>query len=310
MIIDFHSHIWSREWRNEAMWDAMADLLAERLGADSQNVSRDALKNEIFTNYLDPSGERHLQQMEEAGIDVTVLHPLDYGLASAGEPPTAIEEQNEAHAELVKKYPDKFVAFVGVDPRRANALELLERGVTEWGFKGLKLHPAAGFFPDDEAWDPLYRKACDLNIPLLTHTGHISPPLDESFARPANVDALAARYPELNIIAAHMALDWWEELAEVGRRRPNVSTDISGWQPTVAADEDSFRSALKGMLESIGAERILFGTDGLVFGRAIAAGDWIKFIDGLSADEGGEALLSRDESAAVLGLNAQRMLAL
>jgi hypothetical protein len=290
------------------MWDAMVDLMLERLDGDV--TARELIKNDIFANYLDPSGERHLRQMEEAGIDLTVLHPLDYGLAPGGEAPASIEEQNAAHAALVKKYPDKFLAFVGVDPRRANTLELIDRGVNEWGFKGLKLHPAAGFYPDDTAFDPMYQKACQLNLPVLIHTGHISPPLDSSYAHPAYIDSVAARYPQLTIIAAHMAFDWWEELAQVGRNRPNVCTDISGWQPMAAVDESSFLLALRGMLKSMGAGRILFGTDGLVFGRAMTAKDWLNFIKGLSKGAEGDIILDGRDVEAVMGLNAGELLSL
>jgi hypothetical protein len=308
MIIDFHSHIWRREWRNETMWDAMAGMMIQRLGGARSPVSKEAVKNDIFANYLDPSGERHLQQMEEAGIELTVLHPLDYGLCTAGEAPASIEEQNQAHAEVVKRHPAKFAAFVGVDPRRDNALDLLKRGITEWGFKGLKLHPAAGFYPDDEGFDSIYRKACELNVPLLIHTGHIAPPLDDRFARPANIDALAARFPELTIIAAHMAYDWWGELAEVGRKRPNVYTDISGWQPTAVVDGSSFHQALGEILKSMGAERVLFGTDGLVFGRAMKAAEWIETLTILPHGAGGAISVTETEVRAVLGFNAQRLL--
>lgn len=305
MIIDFHSHIWRREWRHETMWDAMADLMAQRL----EGASRDGLKNEIFANYLDPSGERHFRQMEETGIDVTVFHPLDYGLGPAGEPAATIEEQNAAHAELVKRYPGKFVAFVGVDPRRPNAVELIKRGVEEWGFKGLKLHPTTGFYPDDESLNPVYEKACELKIPLLIHTGHITPPLDARYAHPARIDAVAGRYPELTIVAAHMAFEWWEELVKVGRRRPNVATDVSGWQPTAIVDESSFCQVLKGVLNGMGAERVLFGTDGLVFGRAMKAGEWIKFIRDLSKGAPGDIMDDRGVES-ILGLNAQKVLGL
>ena len=310
MIIDFHSHIWRREWRNESMWDAMANTLVQRLGGGRDTGSSEAVKRDIFAYYLDPWGENHLRTMEESGIDLTVLHPLDYGLSAAGEAPATIEEQNKTHAELVKKYPDKFAAFVGVDPRRPNALDLLERGVNEWGLKGLKLHPATGFYPDDEGWDELYQRACELKAPLLIHTGHIAPPLDDRYAHPSYIDTLAARYPELTIIAAHMAYDWWEELARVGRNRPNVLTDVSGWQPTAAVNADSFREALGEMLKSMGAGRVFFGTDGLVFGRAMKTVEWIKVLKDSPLETGGDILEDETDVQAILGLNAQKILGL
>ena len=72
-----------------------------------------------------------------------------------------IWEQHLIHAEVAGQHPDRMITFACFDPRRANAVELLERAVVELGMVGLKIHPAAGFFPNEKMVYPMYEKAME-----------------------------------------------------------------------------------------------------------------------------------------------------
>src|SRR5450759_3908894 len=69
-----------------------------------------------------------------------------------------IEEQNRMVAEASAKFPDRLVSFFSIDPRREGAVDLFSRAIEDWGMKGLKLHPASGFYPYEEFCYPLYEK--------------------------------------------------------------------------------------------------------------------------------------------------------
>ena len=89
--------------------------------------------------------------------------------------------------------------------------------------------PVQQFAPDDEAYNPLWEKAIELNIPVWTHAGHqISTPNSIArFGHPARIDELARRYPELIIIMGHCACPWFWEAWSVCCRHENVYLDVS-----------------------------------------------------------------------------------
>ena len=65
---------------------------------------------------------------------------------------------NDRVAEICRAFPEQFVGFASVDPHKPDAVEELDRAVTELGLKGLKIHPQVqAFYPDDPRFDPRYR---------------------------------------------------------------------------------------------------------------------------------------------------------
>ena len=87
-------------------------LLTERKPAD------------VINRFCDPGGLKLIQEMDEAKIDKSVVLPLDWGLM-LGEPPVPIEEQHGRIAEIAAQSQGRIVPFVGIDPRRGNALKLI-----------------------------------------------------------------------------------------------------------------------------------------------------------------------------------------
>jgi predicted TIM-barrel fold metal-dependent hydrolase len=64
--------------------------------------------------------------------------------------------------------------FLGIDPRQ-NGFDLVGEWVAKYihhnyGFYGIKIYPAAGFFPFDSRLDPVWAWAQENNIPVMTHT--------------------------------------------------------------------------------------------------------------------------------------------
>src|ERR1700694_2663498 len=87
---------------------------------------------------------------------------------ATGRPPLS----NDLVSGIVKRHPKRFAFFASVDPWKPNAVEELERAVTELGAKGAKFHPSMqDFYPSDERHFKLWAKASALGIPCLFHTG-------------------------------------------------------------------------------------------------------------------------------------------
>jgi predicted TIM-barrel fold metal-dependent hydrolase len=175
------------------------------------------------------------------GVDRAIVFSLRYG-DSAG-----IDGNDEVTAAAVKKYPDKFVGFAAVDPRRRDAMELLERAIEDLGLKGVKFGPIYnGVSLLDPRMEPVYRYCVKNNLPLTMHMGTTfaeNAPIE--YGRPLAVDEIASRYPDVKLIMAHMAHPWSDECIVIARKRPNVYCEVSAifyrpwqfWNTLITAQE-------------------------------------------------------------------------
>ena len=175
------------------------------------------------------------------GVDRAIVFSLRYG-DSAG-----IDGNDEVTAAAVKKYPDKFVGFAAVDPRRRDAMELLEHAIEDLGLKGVKFGPIYnGVSLLDPRMEPVYRYCVKNNLPLTMHMGTTyaeNAPIE--YGRPLAVDEIASRYPDVKLIMAHMAHPWSDECIVIARKRPNVYCEVSAifyrpwqfWNTLITAQE-------------------------------------------------------------------------
>ena len=309
MIIDIHNHHWSKDSVPEKFWQGLANRVAtvrtqrERIPTTPEEVRKD-----LFKVFEDPTGEILLKEMDEAGISVTVLLALDLGLGM-GEPPVSIWEQNRSLAELCRKHPRRLIPFVGIDPRRKDALRLLETGVKEWGMRGVKFHPGGGWYPNDRAYYPVYEKAAELRVPALFHTGTQLPPFRSIYSQPIYLDDITVDFPELTVIAAHMGVGWWRELASMIEKKSNLFADLSGWQVYAMRNFPNFCRTLREMLDLVGPGTLLFGTDGPTF-RLYTFNNqkWVKTIQELPKNAPPGITFSREEIETILWKNAQQLL--
>ena len=69
--------------------------------------------------FADPEGTHTIAAMDAGGIDMCVILPIDYDFSWGSQSDIQIEEKHEHQAQMVAKYPGRFVSFGGPDPRRA-----------------------------------------------------------------------------------------------------------------------------------------------------------------------------------------------
>ena len=171
---------------------------------------------------------------------------------------------NDLVAQAVKEFPGRFVGFGSVDPLKGDrAVQELDR-IFELGLKGVKLHPSLqAFAPNEERHWPLYEKCQELGLVVLFHTGTSGIGAGQpggqgiriDFARPIWLDAPAAAFPDLKIIAAHFGYPWHLELLAMALHKTNIYIDISGWAPRYIPIE--VMRDMKGRLQ----DQIVFGSD-------------------------------------------------
>ena len=132
-------------------------------------------------------------------------------------------------ADYVAAHPDTLLGFLSVDPTQEGWQQEMIAGHRELGLRGIKLLPMyAGFRPDDERLDPLWRYAAEHGLPVLLHTGTTfvaQAPLECTL--PRHLDVVATRFPTVKIILAHLGHPYEGECVAVIRKHPSVYADVS-----------------------------------------------------------------------------------
>jgi predicted TIM-barrel fold metal-dependent hydrolase len=249
--------------------------------------------------------------MSKAEIDQSVVLPIDSGLIH--EMPLGLEEKTNWHAEEVKDDPS-IVTFVGLDPRRGKAgLVELKRAVVEQGCRGWKMYPPNGFYPDNKEFYPYYELCVELGVPITIHQGFTSRFKHVKYARPVYVDKVAADFPELKIIMAHVGAPWVDETLMIAAKNPNVSVDVSGWQLFASrVPMKVFQMIADAKLLRVFPNRMLWGSDFPLFEHAMPLEKWTKFFCNLRLPDTfvdqGYSQVTDDEIGIVMWKNAARMI--
>jgi predicted TIM-barrel fold metal-dependent hydrolase len=186
--------------------------------------------------------------MDRCGVDKAILadmHPYSF----------------EWKIEMMAQYPDRLAAYACVNPKGGKAtLTELERQVQEFEAIGVKLGPPyQHFYPNDTSVYPLYEKALDLDIPVAFHTGWAPGAARLKYALPIYLDDVASDFPKLKVIGCHMGAGWFHDFALVATKNPNIYADVSGCLEYTPITE--IIQAIERLLQYIGADRILLGSD-------------------------------------------------
>jgi predicted TIM-barrel fold metal-dependent hydrolase len=180
--------------------------------------------------------DTYLRRAKTAGIDKTIVFPAfhsDYAQANA------------QLARIVARYPSRLIGFAFVHAARdtGRIFQMVERAVTQWRFRGIKVH---GF--DAMPTREVCEAARAFRMPLLA----------DVVGQASIVEMLAPQYPDVNFIIPHLgsfADDWRAQQQVVDQlvRYPNVYTDTAGIRRF-----DYIVQAVK----RAGPHKILFGSDG------------------------------------------------
>lgn len=307
MAIDIHCHLWTRDYVPEPYLADLASFLAQMMTGRGQPTTSQQVDEELFPRFWDADGSKTLAQMDDAGIERTVLLPIDLGLFN-GEAKRSIEAHNRHLAEVARRHPKRFVAFFSIDPRRPGALAMFKKSVTEWGCRGLKLFPPSGFRPDEEPAFSLLKQAAEWGLPALIHTGPEFDPFDPQLGHPSLLDKILVELPDLTVIAAHLGMAFWRDLIKLAQDRPNLMCDVSAFQLAAQNNYAQFCHILRRALNGFGAHRVMFGTDGPPFDPFVSKKQWVQLFSDLPRKAPEGVSFSEEEVAAVLHGNGQKVL--
>ena len=135
----------------------------------------------------------------------------------------------------------------------------------------------AGVAPNDPRMEPIYALAEELDVPLALHMhpgppGAAYPPFGIARMRASNGRALLLeepllRHPKLRLYVMHAAWPFLDEMIALMYAHPQVYVDLGviDWtQP-----EAEFHRYLRGLVEAGHGKRVMFGSDQMVWPRAI-----------------------------------------
>ncbi len=301
-IVDAHCHIASTRFIPRAFYEGFCSNVVARLRANGVKKSFADVLETYLKQSQDHDGDALTADMDAAGIASSVVLLPDFSYVMDSE--LTIAEMFAEHHRIAQRHAGRLVVFAGVDPRwGADGVALFEKGVREYGFRGLKLYPPCGYSPSDPAIYPYYEICGAHGLPVLLHIGPTSPALDFSFSHPLLIERAAIDFPAVNFILAHGAIHYTDVCAGLCAYRPNLYLDISaflgsmhpgGWQ---AALGELFRMGVN--------HKILFGTDWPVFRNS---GGHKKVMEMFLAADGPLHGLAPQQRAWLMSGNIQRLL--
>ena len=168
------------------------------------------------------------------------------------------------------------------------------------------MHPGAGFNPEESATLKLIEAIADYGIPVITHTGPSIVPTSSRYGDPIYLDKMLLGFPEVNVIAAHMAYGYRSQLCSFGWQRPNLYTDISVAQDMAKTDYPKFARTIREVVDAFGPERVLFGTDSPYTWGVLSEKDFITAIKDLATKAPDDAKFTDSEIEMLLGAEREK----
>ena len=245
MIIDCHYHLEERVF-------TIDELLREM---DKCGIQKTALMGSMIEPFSEPPAFliRILQFLIENSTLRWLARLLVSNFTSDGDvkilgKPYHIEKDpdNKAVFNAVKRHPDRFLGWIFVNPKgKKDQISEFEKYKDMPGFIGIKAHPFWHHFKPIEL-APVAEKLAQTGKPLLLHLG---------FDEEGDFEALLRKVPDLKLILAHAGFPGYSDTWRNIKNRKNIYMDIS--QTTYTSE-----NATIGVMEYLGVDRLLFGTDG------------------------------------------------
>jgi uncharacterized protein len=213
-----------------------------------------------------------LRIMDRLGIERAINAPV---MMFSSVPEEGLRQGLAAHRESK----GRILLYTVFNPHEPESLAFVRRSLEEPAVVGIKIHPAHHQCPaDDPRWRPVWEVASASGRPILTHSwcaSDYNP--TQKHAQPALFAGYVREFPEVRLILGHSGGRYEGHLAAaaLARAHANVYLDLAG---------DGYGLGLvEYLVEQVGAERILYGSDdqwidprsqlGMVLDAAIPAAD-------------------------------------
>lgn len=225
-IIDFHAHCYPDD-----VWPKVNAAITKTYGKSAENAGTvDGL----------------ISSMESAGINLSVVQPVANQAKHVGGVNKWVESIRHKHGNLL--------FFAAIHPAVEDPYQVV-CDLAAKGFKGVKMQPNAGrYYPNSNRCFEIYRALEENNMVLLTHAGDELKPYTPLYAHPKYFREVFKSFPDLVVVLAHLGgYNTWGDLEYV-LGYDNVYYDTA---MSCEIGEEKFL----GLVEEIGVDRVIFGTD-------------------------------------------------
>ena len=181
-------------------------------------------------------------------------------------------ETERAHADAILGH------WIHIDPHTGvEGVRELRRCIENApGFIGFAVSGSGSGPPSDPVWKPFYELCIEAKIPALIFVGTTGLGaglpggggilLDD--CHPRHLDQVAAKHPQLQIVAARPGWPWQAETIAVLLHKRNIWYEVHGWSPTY------FTPDLKHEIPRRLRTRVMFGADYPLFTYERLVRDW------------------------------------
>lgn len=276
-VIDFHCHFpTNRPWFEgmTAGKDARQEYV-ERVGEKRANIAREHAMayNKAWRLAWDFPPPEQDRPDDETQADRWAAEIEKYGLRAVG---FVTGGGNDHLSSIVARYPETFIGFAHNYLFADDAADQLKHAVTNLGMKGYKLlAPTLDRPIEDLDAYPVWEMCAELDIPVLVHFGIQGSGggiATHENINPLKLHSIAKDFPDVTFVIPHFGCAWVRETLQLCWACANVSIDTSGsnqwikWVPGDLTVKDLFRK----YMETIGPDRIIFGSDSSWFPRGFA----------------------------------------
>ncbi len=240
----------AKDYTASASYDIMTEVMKYRKIDAHEHVKIDGSNVEAQIDFADRLGIEKL----------AISRPISHGSAKEATP-EAFRKCNDSVLGAMKKYPDRYLGIVYVNPLYGKeSLEEIKRCI-DLGMVGLKVYYQVKI--NSPLFYPIIEKFIDLKMIILMHAhcglgvggertkyGNIQP----NASIPEDFVEAAKRYPEAMFQYAHTGGGGdWEYACKAMKDYPNIFVDTSG--------SNNSGNMIDYVLKYLGEDRLFFGTD-------------------------------------------------
>jgi len=242
MIIDFHTHVFPPQIKKNRSKYIESDPCFAILYSDKN--AKIATADELIAS------------MDRAGIDTSVIVNIGWTTHEL------CVETNDYILESIARYPRRLIGFCAVQPHSYEAAITEIERCAEEGIRGIgEMRPDIQLFDlrDEEVIEPVIEVIRKRKLILLIHA---TEPVGHNYAgkgaiTPETLYPFITSRPDLTIVCAHWGggLPFYALMPEVKQAMGNVFFD------TAASTLLYSPQIYKQVIQLVGAEKILFGSD-------------------------------------------------
>ncbi len=294
-IRDAHCHFFSSGFfralgREAAVEGEAAELLPARLGWDQPGTD-------------DELADRWLRELDRHGVEAAML------IAS-------VPGDEASVAAAVRRAPARIAGAFMVNPAAPDVTPRVEQAFGALGLRTACLFPALHLVSlDDPRTAVVFDAAARHRRAVFVHCGVLSIGVRKKLGLPSRFDlrlgdplavaAVAVRYPDVPVVIPHFGAGFFREALMAAGAAPNVLLDTSSSNRWITLSPGlTLRDVFARALDSVGPERLLFGTDSSFFPRGWQRGVYDEqraILDALGADTAAQAAIFGGNFARVLG---------